>query len=92
MRIKAAKELQSLNPELLASYKQEAILNGEAASAINTVADALLARAKAGAAEIKIAESANREYELLLEYRQLDLELTKKQKQLRSTNDDTGVT
>ena len=92
MRIKAAKELQSLYPELLASYKQEAILNGEAASAINTVADALLARAKAGAAESKIAESANREYELLLEYRQLDLELTKKQKQLRSTNDDTGVT
>jgi hypothetical protein len=65
-RAKAAKELQETYPRLLASYSQEAILNGQAAVAINQVASALLNKAIAQAAENKVAELASKRLDLQL--------------------------
>lgn len=55
-RVEAAKKLVKLYGEYLPKISQEAILNGQAADAINKAKDAILSKALAVAAEKKLAE------------------------------------
>ena len=85
LRIAAAQKLQALYPDLLNSYSQEAILNGEAANAINKVSTALIARANAEAAGRKVAAISDRDFQLLQDQRKALNDLQKAQADLNKT-------
>lgn len=81
VRIEAVKELQKEYPNYLGNLSKEAILNGQAASQINLVADALYKKAFAEAASNKAADTAGKQLDLKLRENFLIQEQQKAQKE-----------
>lgn len=90
-RIKAANQLLEIYPYLNENTNQEAILNGDAAQAINEVAKALIYKAAAAKLSDKYAEALLSENEALKEFREITDEIAAKRKQRANSKDDTGV-
>lgn len=83
-RLIAVKELQNEFPAYFGNLTQEQILNGNVASAVKEVTEALIAKARASALSSKIGELAQKEFELreketkaLKEYNALNKEVKK---------------
>lgn len=77
LRVAAANKLLELYPSLNAQTSQEAILNGQAANAINAVADALIKKSLAAAAGRKIEVISDRELDLIEQERTIIQDIQK---------------
>lgn len=84
VRKNAVDELQKLFPSYLKNVSDEAILNGQAADAINEVSRALIAKGLATAAQNKFAEASEREYDIIIKQRQALKDVQVAEQQLNS--------
>ena len=85
VRISAVSELQQKYPAYLGNLSQEAILSGQAAAAINSIADALYKKAIAEAASSRSADSAKN----LLDLKKQENELQKEAADIREKLKDS---
>ena len=90
-RIKAANQLLEIYPYLNEQTNQEAILNGDAAQAINEVAKALIYKAAAAKLSDKYAEALLAENSALKEFQEITDQIAEKRRQRANVKDDTGV-